>query len=431
MKLELCLKSFQKKDSNFMKIYDRNVVDTILSDMETPKIQILVGTRQVGKTTILNIIKGKLKRDKRQVIKINLENPEFANIFNTPQNIIDFLVISGFDLSQRIFLLLDEFQNFPGIDKVLKFLYDEYKNIKIIATGSSSLLLNRNIKEGLTGRNFIYNVYHFDFYEFANVRNSTLLCNMMASDRFIDMPEVTRIIEEYFLFGGYPEVILHPTLEMKQKIFSSIYISYLEKDINFFISSANTFKFSNLVELLAEQIGCLVNMNSLAETLRIAHKTVENYLFILEQTFSVKLLPPFCRNKEKEIRRMKKAYFYDLGLRNYVLKLQRLSLDQGTIAENFALIEMLRNNNYSIKYWRTKNGTEIDFILERYGEIIPVEVKYKNRVNTNIVPRNLKSFINQYEIKMAYVLTKNQQGELVYNGKRIIFKPIIFARNIN
>lgn len=414
-----------------MKIYKRNIFQEIINDLETRKVQILLGTRQVGKTTILDLIEKHLKEKKAQVMKANLEKPEYLNTFNSYMDIIDFLEISGFSIEKRVYLLIDEFQSLPGIDKVLKVLYDEHSNIKVVATGSSSLLINRNIKEGLTGRNIIYYIYHFDFLEFVNTKDDRKVYNMIKLNKFLDIPVVQFYIEEYLLFGGYPEIILHSSVKMKQKLFSSIYTSYIQKDINFFIKQNKIPKFSELVELLADQIGNLVNINSLSQTLGINHKDIENFVFVLEQTFSVKLISPFCRNKEKEIRKMKKIYFYDLGLRNYVLKLQNLPKNQGNLAENFVFLEIVRNHDCNIKYWRTKHGTEIDFILEKNNEIIPVEVKYRNSINVKIVPANIKSFIEQYNIKKAFVITKNQQGILKYKGKKIIFLPIILTRNID
>ena len=414
-----------------MKIYNRNILPEIISDIKTRKIQILLGTRQVGKTTILNLIEKHLKYKKEQVLKINLERPEFLKILNTTQSIVNFLEISGFSVNKKIYLLLDEFQSFIGIDKVLKILYDEYPFIKIIATGSASLLINRDIKEGLTGRNIIYYIYHFDFLEYANTKKDRTVVNMINFDKFIDIPITQTFLEEYLLFGGYPEIILHPFIKMKQKLFSSIYTSYLHKDINFFINKRMILRFSALVELLANHIGALVNINSLSQTLGIYHKTIENFIFVLEQTFSIQPIQPFCRNKEKEIRKMKKIYFYDLGLRNYVLKLQNLPINLGNLAENFVFLEIIRNHDFNIKYWRTKHGTEIDFILEKNNEIIPIEVKYRNNINVNIIPANIKSFIEQYDVKKAYIVTKNQQNILNYKRKEIIFLPIILVRNIS
>ena len=414
-----------------MKIYKRAILSQIMKSVETRKIQILYGTRQVGKTTILNLIEKELIKTKKQIWKVNMELPEYFSIFDSHEHIINYLLASGYNLQKKIYILLDEFQVMEGIGKILKIFYDEFPLIKIIATGSSSLLINRNIKEGLTGRYFSYTVYHFNFLEFLQTKSDTIATNMLIKNIFLDIPKMQNYLEEYLLFGGYPEIVLHSDLETKLGIFSSIYVSYLQKDINYFIKQEKIPKFSLLVELLADRIGSLVNINTLSKILGITYKTTENFIFTLENTFSLKLLNPFYKNLSKEIKKMKKVYLYDLGLRNYVLKLQKLPINSGNLAENFVFLEIIRNLDCSIKYWRTKHGTEIDFILEKNQEIIPVEVKYKNNINTNIIPANIKSFMEVYDIKKAYIVTKNQQNIIKYKNKDIIYLPIMLSCNID
>jgi uncharacterized protein len=365
------------------------------------------------------------------VFKFNLDLPEYFKVFNSHDNVLKYLEVSGFDLQKKIYLLLDEFQTIPNIGKIIKIFYDEFPLIKIIATGSSSLLINRHIKEGLTGKYFRNNVYHFNFLEFLQTKSDRTVYNMLKKKTYLNTSKARNFLEEYFLFGGYPEVILNADLETKLMLFSSIYTSYLQKDINFFVKLENIPRFSALVDLLADNIGSLVNINNLSKTLGITYKTIENFIFTLENTFSIKLINPFYNNLSKEIKKMKKIYFFDLGLRNYVLKINRLPLNCGSLAENFAFLEMIRTHDYSLKYWRTTNGTEIDFILEEDQQIIPVEVKYRENLNTNSVPANIKSFMESYEIQKAFVVTKNQQNVLNYKGKKIIFLPIILSCNID
>jgi len=424
------LPSSQDGGENKMKIYSRMILERILKSIDSRKIQIIFGTRQVGKTTILNLIEKELKKTKKQVWKVNMELPENFNIFTSHEQILNYLKTSGFDLTKKIYLLLDEFQIMAGIGRIFKILYDEFPHIKIIATGSSSLLINRNIKEGLTGRYFGYLVYHFNFLEFLQTKTDTFSTNMLLKKTFLDLPKIQNHLDEYLLFGGFPEIILHQDIETKLEIFSSIYLSYLQKDINYFLRQEQIPKFSQLVELLASRIGSLVNINSLSKILGISNKTIENFIFTLENTFSLKMLNPFFENLSKEIKKMKKVYFYDLGLRNYVLKQQKLPLNAGNLAENFVFLELIRNHDYSIKYWRTKHGTEIDFILQKNQEIIPVEVKYKSNLNTDIVPANIRSFMESYEIKKAFIITKNQQNVIRYKNTEIIYLPLVLSCNI-
>ncbi|MDO9577540.1 MAG: ATP-binding protein [Candidatus Cloacimonadales bacterium] len=414
-----------------MEIYNRTVLEKIRQNMETRKIQILFGTRQVGKTTILKLIETEIRNKGEQVLRLNLDLPEYFKVFNSYENVLKYLEISGFDLQKKIYLLLDEFQAMNGIGKLMKIIYDEYPMLKIIATGSSSLLINRHIKEGLTGRYFSSIVFHFSFLEFLQTKTDNTVYNMLKKNSYLATGKSQDFLEEYLLFGGYPEVILNADLETKLDLFSSIYTSYLQKDINFFIKYENMPKFSSLVELLADNIGSLININNLSKTLGISYQTIENFIFTLENTFSIKLINPFYNNLSKEIKKMKKVYFYDLGLRNYVLNIRHLPANSGSLAENFAFLEMSRNHDYNIKYWRTINGTEIDFILEKDQKLIPVEVKYRENLNVNIVPANIKSFMESYNIEKAYIITKNQQNVLNYSSKKIIFLPIILSCNID
>lgn len=411
-------------------IVDRNIFPEIISDLELRKIQILIGTRQVGKTTILNLVEKFLIKTKTQILKVNLENPEYFKIFQSHQKILDYLKVSGFDLHKKIYILLDEFQSLIGIDRIMKLFFDEQPNIKIIATGSSSLLVNRDIKEGLTGRCFFYHIFHFDFLEFARTKPNKFVFNMLEMNKYLETDTIQSSLDEYLFWGGYPEIILQASVDLKNKLFKNIYSSYIQKDINIFLKKNSIPKFTEFVELLASQIGSLVNVNTFSRTLGVSNYNLENYIFTLEQTFMVKFIAPFCRNKTKEIRKMKKVYFFDLGLRNYVLKIQSLPFNCGNLAENFAFIELFRNHDYSIKYWRTRQGSEIDFILEYDQKIIPVEVKYQNNINTKIVPANIKAFMNYYEVEKVFILTKNQENRIVYKEKEVIFLPLILARNI-
>jgi len=346
---------------------------SILRDL-TPKIQeqlkndeviLIIGARQVGKTTILHQLEEIIKTQNLPTYFLNLEDPEYLALLNaSPKNLFK---IFSFDLKQKTFVLIDEVQYLKNPTNFLKYFYDQYKrSIKIIATGSSAFYLDRKFKDSLAGRKKIFTLQTLSFREFLRFKGEEELSKkdfqkLVLSER----EKIVFHYQEYLIYGGYPKVVLAPIAE-KEEVLKDLVYSYIKKDI-FEASIKQEEVFFKLLKILASQIGNLVNASELASTLGVSRTTIDDYLLLMQKSFHISLVKPFYKNIRKEITKMPKAYFMDLGLRNFLLKDFRsfaARQDNGQILENVAYKELLKNYEpEDIKFWRTTQKQEIDFVV--------------------------------------------------------------------
>jgi len=233
--------------------------------------------------------------------------------------------------------------------------------------------------------------------------------------------------EEYVIFGGYPEVIKTDDPHTKRTILKNIYETYVTRDIIELLRFNDITKFRTVVRLLAAHIGSLVNYNSLCSDSETYYKELKHYLSVLEETYVISLLRPFFTNRATELKKNPKVYFIDTGLRNYALdNFNKIEFrpDAGNLMENAAYIQLKINcPEFSIKYWRTLAKAEVDFILEKEGKIVPIEVKYSNLSGPKI-SRGFRNFILHYKPEKALVLTKGFCGDLKINSSLIKFIPV-------
>ncbi|MFH1798575.1 MAG: ATP-binding protein [Candidatus Omnitrophota bacterium] len=341
------------------RIYDK------LGDLIEPnKVLVLYGARQVGKTTLL----------KNFISKTSVKNK-----FDSGDNIKTQQVLSSQDFSRILeyaegyeLLIIDEAQQIPNIGMGLKIIVDQIPNIKVIATGSSSFELANQRGEPLTGRKRTIVLYP--------IAQKELLCHHNGY-------ELKQKLEEFLIFGSYPEVITSKTREEKILILTELINSYILKDILAFEKVKASKILLDLLKLLAFQVGNLVSLNELALQLHIDVKTVGRYLDLLEKTFIIIRLGGFSRNLRKEITSKNKYYFVDNGIRNAIIgqfNVLDSRNDIGALWENFIVTERLKscsyNNAYGATYfWRTYDGQEIDLIEERDGMLFAYECKWNDR----------------------------------------------------
>lgn len=329
--------------------------------LEPNKALILYGPRQVGKTTLLeNFLKDtslKYKLDSGDNIRTReiLGSEDFSQIGE---------YLEGYEL-----LAIDEAQRIPGIGLGLKIIIDQFPEVLVIATGSSSFDLSHQIGEPLTGRKKTCILYPFSQGEL-----------LVEYNRY----ELKQKLEEFLLFGSYPEVILAESRDRKIAVLNELVNSYLLKDILALERVKGAGILLDLLKLLAFQVGNLVSLNELSMHLKIDVKTVGRYLDLLEKSFIIYRLGGFSRNLRKEITRKNKYLFLDNGIRNAVI-LQFNPLDSrndiGQLWENFILSERLKQRSYERIYaasyfWRTYSGQEIDLIEEGGGKLNAYECKW-------------------------------------------------------
>lgn len=394
-----------KKKSLLPKLYiDRTMEKEIGEYLASDDIIVIYGSRQVGKTTLLYKIindllgKGVVGRD---IFYFSADDAQFSNYFLEPSKLLEFILTNR---KKKAYLFIDEAQKIPNPGVFLKNLYDyKIKDLKVFVTGSSSLEIRSKIIEYLPGRKKTFMLYPLSFREISKFK------------KLKHAEEKKQVWLEYLVFGGYPKVFFAQGVKAKMRELSDIYESYVKKDIAGYLNIEKPEKFNQLTKLLANQIGGLVNIDELTNTLGINRVTLEKYIMILEDTFVIKKLYPYFKNPRAEIAKMPKIYFIDQGLRNIVLKkLESLEerFDQGQLAENFVFsqFEYAKEIDTELNFWRTKAGVEIDFVVNRAGKLFLYEVKYNKPVVAKL-PVAIKSFAKKYHYEKAYVVTGKIDGK--------------------
>lgn len=411
---------------NTKKLVKRQVFPIIVRHLKTAEITVIIGPRQVGKTTLLYQLKEELIKQgvsENRILIFNLDIFTEQEFFSNQQKFINFLKerVS----KEKLFIFVDEAQRVENAGIFFKGIYDLNLPVKFVLTGSSALEIKAKIHESLTGRKRVFYLYPFNFEEYLSIFDPTL--SQLISQKEVSDYSQKQILNHLFAFinwGGYPRVALETNISEKQELLKEIYSSYLEKDVIGFLKIKNYSAFVNLISLLAGQIGQLVNIQELSRSLRTERKTIEKYLEILEKTFIIKPISPFFGNKRKELVKMPKIYFLDNGWRNFALKsFQEFEkrADKGVLLENFIFSEIFKQNELKIHFWRTKEKTEVDFVLENFkGEILALEIKALSLRSAEI-PRSFRSFLNQYHPSKSLMVNLGFQGKTKFKKTEINF----------
>ncbi|MEA3449648.1 MAG: ATP-binding protein [Patescibacteria group bacterium] len=405
----------------------RKIYSKLLTNLKNNKIIILTGARQVGKTSLMKKLLEKVDNGKNTAF-IDMDLTSNTEKAENLDKFLDFLILNGYNKKlSRFYVFVDELQKAKDIAGIFKNIYDHYPNIKIIASGSSSLSIKNKIKESLAGRKFIFEIYPLDFEEFLIFKQ-----DKKAREYFKNIPKLknseielpyklNQYLEEFLIFGGYPEVALSDDIEIKKRLLASIFDLYIEKDIMIFSDIENIPAFKKIIEILAVNNGQMINYNRLAQEAGIHNKTVRSYLSLIENTYITKTIRPFYSNKNKEIIKTPKIYFLDIGVRNYFLNNYseiKKRIDKGQIWETYILQELIKNNFDKIKFWRTKNNQEIDFILEA-NKTIPLEIKYKSQGEIKHL-KTIFYFLKEHNLKKAYLLSKNYNKEINKDKRNVL-----------
>jgi uncharacterized protein len=356
-----------REQKNFsFNLKTREILNTLLDNMENELILGLIGSRQVGKSSLICLLIENLLNtgiSPKDIFYFNLDDLHLHDLFSVMPDFIQFL---GND-NKRKYVFVDEVQrlNSPGL--FLKEVFDLKRNIKIIFSGSSQLEVKAKTKEHLVGRSRIFTISRLSFNEYID---------------FAGPITKQDALNKILLYGSYPAVAKEIHAIDKKLRIKDIFQAYVQKDLVDFINLKDLNNYNKFLIRAAMQSGDLLNINSIANALGISRNKIEEYLNILEQTFICKRIYPFHRNYNKEITKTPKLYFLDLGLRNYILNnFIDLSLrtDKGSLFEDFYLTEILSKDYHSMKkvnFWRTTNKTEIDFVIQDEGGFCAIEVKW-------------------------------------------------------
>ncbi len=379
----------------------RAIYASILDFLPDKRFSVITGARQTGKTSLLRTLYAELKNRQDLVFYLSFEDPAVVAAANEhPEKVFDFIPVKparALDGAgpQQIFLLIDEVQYAREPSHFLKYLYDTYEgNLKVVATGSSAFYIDQKFKDSLAGRKRIFRLNTLNFSEFLVFKNQEQLAAELETLRrqpeyqsqyFADL---RRAFWEYLRFGGYPAVVLEASEREKRFTLDELKNAYVRRDVQE-SKVAHELKFYRLFQMLADQTANLLNKNALAGDLQLDAKTVDNYVYILEKCFHISLLKPFFRNLRKELTKMPKIYFNDLGMRNALLNRFEETpnrADKGQLLENYFFIRL--NELYppeQLFFWRTTDGQEVDFIVQESPDTGPAfEIKWsESRLGEN------------------------------------------------
>jgi uncharacterized protein len=340
----------------------RTIQDSIEQSLFKEKAIIIYGARQVGKTTLIMA----LQQDTAvPSIYLNCDEPDIRRSLSDKTSTELKMLIGNNKL-----VLIDEAQRVGTIGITIKLLIDTAPDIQVIATGSSTFELSSRIEEPLTGRKREFRLYPFSLTELGQIYSSL---------------EVRRIVERCMIFGLYPEILNAP--EAAETALRELARSYLYKDILALQQIRNSEALERLVQSIALQVGNEVSYNELAQQVGVDKKTIESYLRVLEQSFIIFRLGSFSRNLRNELKKSRKIYFVDTGMRNAVINNFNppdLRSDVGGLWENFVIAErMKRNHNQGLfpnaYFWRSHQKQEIDYLEELNGALSGYEIKWRDQ----------------------------------------------------
>ncbi len=397
--------------------YKRDLELKIEQYLDRSEIIAIFGPRQVGKTTLLKEFYNRVENP----IFLTFEDIELKVLFEEDIKSFIALYIDPYD-----HIFIDEFQYAKMGGKHLKYIYDTTDK-KIFISGSSAMELSINAVKYLVGRIFVFNLYSFSFGEFLRVKDENLYKLYSKADENISAPLSKKIygyLDEYITYGGYPRVILSQSNEEKKEVLKNLLSIYLLRDIKEIAKIADETKMYRLVKALSLQIGNVVVYSELSKLIGINTVQLKEYLDIFEKAFLTKTISPFFTNKQLEIVKNPEIFFFDMGLRNVIIKnFSALEdrVDKGAMLENFVFRELVERD---VKYYRTKNGAEVDFIID---DVIPVEIK--SNLTSMKISKSYHHFLANYEPKQGYVLNFNQIGSQEFNRTNITFLPHFLALN--
>lgn len=378
----------------------RQIEQDLEKDFFKGKVIVILGARQVGKSTLIKMLPSCKSNDTLWLDGENSDVHELLKNVNSER-------LKQLASNNKI-VVIDEAQKIENIGSILKLFADYNKNIQVIASGSSAFELRNSLNEPLTGRKFEYKLFPISFSEM--VQHTNLL-------------EELRQLPQRLVYGYYPEIVTQPN--DAERLLRFLSDSYLYKDIFLFKGIKKPEKMLELLKLLAWQIGSEVNYNELSNILKIDNQTVESYVEMLEQVFVIYKLPAYHTNHRTELKKSKKIYFNDLGIRNALINDFRpieIRNDAGALFENFIINELRKQNEYKQVYanfyfWRNTDQREIDLILEKNNQLQTIEIKW----NPNKKARLTKSFINIYGKANFTVIHRDNFFELIGNDN-IFFK---------
>ncbi len=388
------------------KIYKRKLAEKICEYLSSKKAIVIYGARQTGKTTLLKyIIQNHIKEN---AFYFDLELSNLLAMCNEgAESVYRYLQQKGANEKKKIYLIIDEVQYLEDPSKFIKILHDHYPGVKLIVSGSSTFEIKRKFNQSLAGRIIAFELYPLNFEEFLIFKDREYKFakeNAEAINR-----ELIDLADEYIRYGGYPEIVLEDSEDKKYTYLSQIINTYIRKDIRDIGNIRNIASFNKLLDALASQSAQLLNISELANTLGIRRETVMEYLGLLESTFIIKIIRPFHKNLRSELSKNPKVFLTDTGMMHLLWLKEFPKIVHGSVFETFVFLELIKAGK-DIRFWRTTNKQEIDFVLPG-KEVYAIEAKYKFSKPT----KSMAFFRNEYKCKTFLVGLKGKRtGKYVW-----------------
>jgi predicted AAA+ superfamily ATPase len=377
-------------------VIERFQIDYALKRMFKNKAFLVFGPRQTGKTTFVETL---LQKINKTTLSLNGDDADVREMLTKPNAAQITQILAGYEV-----LFIDEAQRINEIGLLLKIIVDRFKNVQVIATGSSAFELSGKVNESLTGRKYEMMLLPFSYAELVNDT---------------DFLTEERLIEQRLIFGSYPEVINDPkNAEEHLKLLAD---SYLYKDLFMLEQISKPALFQKIVKALALQVGSEVNFSELAQLVKADQKTVEKYIDLLEKAFVIFSLSAYSGNVRNEIKKNMKIYFYDNGIINSVTRNFNVIAnrnDVGALFENYMIserVKFLHQNQIEadIFFWRTTQQQEIDYIEKTAERLLAVEFKWNIRAKAKIP----LTFRKAYQEAETNILSKDDRYQFLINKK--------------
>lgn len=377
---------------------DRSILPALEKEMKTEKVIVLTGMRRVGKTTIARYLYEHIKNSRK--LFLDLENPLNQSYFESIDydKIYQYLQQLAYGKGEELIVFLDEVQSVKNIPSVAKYLFDHY-GIKFFLTGSASFYLKNLFTESLSGRKRIFELQPLDFAEFLSYKTPQFK-KPKLTDR-IDRPTfdfLSKHVEEYLNYGGFPRVILKISREEKCAEIADIISSYFQKEVLVLADFRKLSIFKNLLFLLARRAGSKLDISKLASELGVTRATILEYVDFLEKTYFFYRIHTFSQNPDVIVRKQAKGYVSDVGFLTYLG-----GISSGAIFEN-AVCALLRQRG-CVYFYQTKYGAEIDFITVS-GDGTKTAFEVKETVHSSDIKR-LKKMAEKLGCDDYYVVSKN------------------------
>ncbi|OGH87582.1 MAG: hypothetical protein A3J93_03600 [Candidatus Magasanikbacteria bacterium RIFOXYC2_FULL_42_28] len=374
----------------------------ILGQIDHKNALVVTGMRQVGKTTLMKQIFEEIGQDKSK-LWFDFENPLDMKVFED----IDYNVIytrlaqMAGNTKNRLYIFIDEIQNFPEITKIIKYLIDHY-GVKFLVTGSSNFYLKNLFPESLSGRKFLHDLSPLSFKEFLYFHDQISLddakrndlVSMLHSHALIEIKKFEPYYDNYLRYGGFPEVAMEVDNELKKEILKNIFKSFFEKDLKILSDHKDIRELRDLLLLLVPRVGSMLDISKVASELGVERAKIYSYLEFLQGTFMIRLLPKFSKSIDRAVAGGKKVYFSDNGLLGAIG-----SVNDAQLLEN-AVVNQLANYG-DLSFYNKRNTAEIDVI---YNKKIAIEIKASGSESDR---RKLTELSGSLGIKQNYIISKN------------------------